>query len=185
MRRSQRLITAAVLVALSSALAGCGSTGGFEPSDLLDWMDTKKKLPGQRKPVFPEGVPGVQQGVPRELYKGSAELQQQQQEALPQPVQPAAEPARGRGTAPRRGSVNVGAVQEGAPAVAEDGTAAPSAQKPKKPVRRRTTAPPPDDASVEQAAPAPVQQRTAPQVQSTQPAASPFPAPLPSGSFQR
>src|SRR5882724_1097536 len=84
MRRSQRLIAATVLVALSSALAGCGSLGNFDPSDMLDFLDTKKKLPGDRKPVFPEGVPGLQQGVPKELYKGNVEqqqMQQQQQEA--------------------------------------------------------------------------------------------------------
>src|SRR6185436_12777015 len=71
MRRPQRLIAAAVLIALSGALAGCGSTAGFDPSDLLDFLDTKKKLPGDRKPVFPEGVPGLEQGVPKDLYKGS------------------------------------------------------------------------------------------------------------------
>ena len=65
MRLSQRLIAAAVLIALSSALAGCGSAGNFDPSDLLDWLDTKKKLPGDRKPVFPDGVPGLEQGVPK------------------------------------------------------------------------------------------------------------------------
>src|SRR4249919_3888030 len=71
MRRPQRLIAATVLIALSGALAGCGSMGNFDPSDLLDFLDTKKKLPGERKPVFPEGVPGLEQGVPKDLYKGS------------------------------------------------------------------------------------------------------------------
>ena len=42
MRRPQRLIAAAVLVALSGALAGCGGggLGNFDPSDLLDFLDT-------------------------------------------------------------------------------------------------------------------------------------------------
>src|ERR1700682_1184065 len=94
MRRPQRLIAATVLVALSSALAGCGSMGNFDPSDLLDFLDTKKKLPGDRKPVFPEGVPGLQQGVPKELYKGNVEQQQQQQDAaaVASPPPPAEEP---------------------------------------------------------------------------------------------
>src|SRR3979490_66056 len=79
MRRSQRLIAATVLIALSGALGGCSSGfGNFDPSDLLDFLDTKKKLPGERKPVFPDGVPGLEQGVPKELYKGNAEQQQQQ-----------------------------------------------------------------------------------------------------------
>ena len=52
MRRSQRLIAAAVLVALTSALGGCSSGfGSWDPTDLLDFLDTKKKLPGERKPA--------------------------------------------------------------------------------------------------------------------------------------
>src|SRR5262245_61865082 len=72
-RRPPRLIATAVLIALSGALAGCGSTAGFDPSDLLDFLDTKKKLSGDRKPVFPEGVPGLEQGVPRDLYRGAGQ----------------------------------------------------------------------------------------------------------------
>ena len=72
MRRSQRLIAATVLIALSSALAGCSSVYNWDPTDLLDFLDTKKKLPGERKPVFPEGVPGLEQGVPCLLYTSDA-----------------------------------------------------------------------------------------------------------------
>ena len=81
MRRSQRLIAATVLIALSSVLAGCSSIYSWDPSDLLDFLDTKKKLPGERKPVFPDGVPGLEQGVPKELYKGSAQERLDQQNA--------------------------------------------------------------------------------------------------------
>src|SRR5436305_234857 len=79
MRRPQRLIAAALLVVFSGALGGCSSGfgAGFDPTDMLDWLDTKKKLPGERKQVFPEGVPGMEQGVPRELYKGARQQQQQ------------------------------------------------------------------------------------------------------------
>jgi hypothetical protein len=44
----------------------------FDPTALFDSdiFNTKKKLPGERKPVFPEGTPGVPQGVPQELVKG-------------------------------------------------------------------------------------------------------------------
>jgi len=66
MRRAKHLIAATVLVALSSALAGCsGGLSNWDPTDLLDFLDTKKKLPGDRKPVFPDGVPGLEQGVPK------------------------------------------------------------------------------------------------------------------------
>src|SRR3989337_139632 len=82
MRRPQRLIATAVVIALSGVLGGCaGGMSSFDPSDLLDFLDTKKRLPGERKPVFPEGVPGLEQGVPRHLYKGSQQEQIDQQNA--------------------------------------------------------------------------------------------------------
>src|SRR5436190_1043107 len=96
MRRPQRLIATAVLIALSGALAGCGSTGNFDPSDLLDFLDTKKKLPGDRKPVFPEGVPGLEQGVPKDLYKGARQDDPNAQAAAVAPP-PAEEPKSKRG----------------------------------------------------------------------------------------
>src|SRR6478736_6684107 len=93
MRRPQRLIAATIVFALSSALAGCGSMGSFDPSDLLDFLDTKKKLPGERKPVFPDGVPGLEQGVPKDLYKGAQQTDQQQNvAAAPGAMAPAAPP---------------------------------------------------------------------------------------------
>src|SRR5277367_4765494 len=103
MRLSQRLIAASILIVLSGELAACSDTlGNFDPSDLLDWMDTKKKLPGERKPVFPDGVPGLEQGVPKELYKGNVEQQQQQQDAAVAPppaeeAKPAKRPAKSKG----------------------------------------------------------------------------------------
>src|SRR5437899_12210818 len=72
MRRTPRLIAASVLIAFTGVLGGCSS---FDPSDMLDWLDTKKKLPGDRKPVFPEGVPGLEQGVPKDMYKGAQQQQ--------------------------------------------------------------------------------------------------------------
>ena len=100
MRRSQRLIAAAVLIALSSALAGCSSLYSWDPSDLLDFLDTKKKLPGERKPVFPDGVPGLEQGVPKELYKDNVEQQQREQQE--QAAQAARPPPRRRPRCPSR-----------------------------------------------------------------------------------
>src|SRR6478736_7040512 len=81
MHRWQRLIAATIVIALSGALAGCSSMGNWDPTDMLDFLDTKKKLPGERKPVFPDGVPGLEQGVPKELYKGSQQERIDQQNA--------------------------------------------------------------------------------------------------------
>ena len=167
MRRPQRLIATAVLIALSGGLAGCGSTAGFDPSDLLDFLDTKKKLPGERKPVFPEGVPGLEQGVPKDLYKGARQDDPNAQAAaVPPPVE---EPKAKRGA---KGKGKQAAAPAAAPAdpdaapEEEGGTAAaPPAPKPAKITRKRTTAPPPD--------------------QSAAPAQSAFPAPMPSGTFTR
>jgi hypothetical protein len=178
----QRLVSAAVLVALASALTGCGGASSWDPSDLLDFLDTKKKLPGDRRPVFPEGVPGLEQGVPRDLYKESVERQQAEQAAAAAatapPPQAAPAPQGGRKAAKSRsrGNVEVGTVrQDGAPAAssAEDGGASEVAPPPagRKISRRRTTAPPP-----EAPAAAPAQQ---PQ------SSGAFPAPMPSGSFSR
>jgi hypothetical protein len=176
MRRSQRLIAAAVLISLSGALAGCSdSLSNWDPSDMLDFLDTKKKIPGDRKPVFPEGVPGLDQGVPKQMYKGSQQEQIDQQNAQ---AAAAAAPA----AAPKSRHAKKDKQPAAAPAPdaasAEDGgaNAAPPAPKPKKIVRKRTTAPPPD--------------QTAQPAQSGQPAqpqqsAAPFPAPMQSNTFTR
>jgi hypothetical protein len=55
-------------------LGGCASVGdALDPTEWFsgDFFNTKKKLPGDRKPVFPQGVPGVAQGIPQELVKGN------------------------------------------------------------------------------------------------------------------
>jgi hypothetical protein len=177
MRRSQRLIAAAVLVSLSTVLAGCSdSLSNWDPTDMLDFLDTKKKIPGDRKPVFPDGVPGLEQGVPKELYKGSAQERIDQQNA--QAAAAASAPA-GAPTSKQAKSKSKQPAAATDAASAEDGgaNAAPPAPKPKKIARKRTTAPPPD-------------QQTAQPAQSGQPAqpqqsAAPFPAPMPSGTFTR
>jgi hypothetical protein len=194
MRRSQRLIAAAILIALSSDLVGCSSLYNWDPTDLLDWLDTKKKLPGERKPVFPEGVPGLEQGVPKELYKDNVERQQQldQQNAeaasVAPPPPPVEEPkskktakSRAKGKPPATAATEPATEPAADPAAGEDGStaAAPPPPKPKKIVRKRTTAPPPDQAG---APPAPAQSAQSGQ---PQPSGGSFPAPLPSGSVTR
>jgi hypothetical protein len=111
-----RSIARTVIIAAALALPAGGCVN-FDPVDMFagDWFSTKKPLPGERKPLFPEGVPGVSKGVPPDLMKGNqaAALQDQQAEVpaarlpeepkpkpkarpkpKPKPVQQAAEPER-------------------------------------------------------------------------------------------
>jgi hypothetical protein len=186
MRRPQRLIAAAILVAFSGVLGGCSSGfgAGWDPSDLLDFLDTKKKLPGERKPVFPDGVPGLDQGVPKDLYKGAQQQQDDPsaQAAVAPPPQQPLEPPPGSKQALKKAKARqqqapaaTAAAPADQPAEADGETAAASQEDAlppppkKKIVRKRTTAPPQDQPA--QAAP-----------QATQ---SAFPAPLPGGTFTR
>ena len=59
-------------LALALIMAGCTKGGQFDPTDMFnsDVFDSKKKLKGERVPVFPEGVPGATSGVPQDLVKG-------------------------------------------------------------------------------------------------------------------
>jgi hypothetical protein len=73
MRPKARSLLMASLLLLNLGLAGCAN---FDPDkfdleslDVFGWSK-KKPIPGDRKEVFPTGVPGVQQGVPAELTRG-------------------------------------------------------------------------------------------------------------------
>jgi hypothetical protein len=68
MRRIPCVLMLTALVVVGPVLTGCSD---FDP-DKLDVfnLNEKKKLPGERKEVFPGGVPGVAQGVPPEYMKG-------------------------------------------------------------------------------------------------------------------
>jgi hypothetical protein len=180
MRRRHRLVALGLVFVLTSIIGGCGSVPSWDPSDMLDFLDTKKKTPGDRKPVFPEGVPGLSQGVPKELIKGSPENQAaegadvavgQPVEAAPEPPPPAAHrsPKRSRRHSAPASSPDVAPNDQN---VGED-TPPPKRSTARRPAAKRApaaTAP----SSTQDAAPA--------QQQSNAPA---FPAPLPSGSFSR
>src|SRR6202161_2787915 len=70
MRVVRGIVLTLLLLPLGGMLAGCDSL------ESLQLFDNKKKLPGDRQPVFPSGVPGVTQGIPPELVKGYQEAQQ-------------------------------------------------------------------------------------------------------------
>lgn len=159
----------AIVLSLGLTLGACSKTTGEFELDPSYWFpDNKKKLPGDRREVFPGGVPGVTQGVPAELIKGSPQQQAEQ-----------------------AGDAGQQAPQQSEPAPAPKQAAKP---RPKKVVR---TAPPPADAS-EAPQPAPSAQRqaqpagawSAPQggqqpQQPSAPANSAWPAPPGPGTFTR
>jgi hypothetical protein len=93
MRVIQRVISAMLLGALAILISGCAAlnTPSFDPTDWLDFLDSKKKAVGDRHPVFPEGVPGVAQGVPPDLLKGTPEHQAAMAAADPSLAPPPAE----------------------------------------------------------------------------------------------
>jgi hypothetical protein len=69
MRAMHRVVLLAAFAAFASTLAACSN---FDP-DKLDvfGLNEKKKLPGERRELFPQGVPGVTQGIPPEYMKGN------------------------------------------------------------------------------------------------------------------
>jgi hypothetical protein len=73
MRRFHRMALLALLIGVGPAITGCAD---FD-LDKLDvfGLNQKKPLPGERHAVFPEGVPGVTQGVPPDLMLGNAQTQ--------------------------------------------------------------------------------------------------------------
>src|SRR3984893_5194232 len=78
MNRFARIGFAVLALSLAGLLAGCE---GFDPTSFMDsdFFNTKKRLPGERKAVFPEGTPGVPQGVPKELVKGNQGIEEAEQ----------------------------------------------------------------------------------------------------------
>src|SRR6516164_763254 len=60
------------VLAIVLVLGACTSGGQFDPTEVVsgDMFSTKKKLAGDREPLFPQGVPGAESGVPPDLVKG-------------------------------------------------------------------------------------------------------------------
>lgn len=172
MKRLGQAVLAGFALASSLGVAGCGNTA----SDLVDQFsdvipNTKKPLPGDRKAVFPEGVPGVPQGVPSELLKGSQPAAEVAGSAAPDAVP--AKPSEGEKPKPKKVSRSKPALQSSQNPTATAGSRqqpaaawpAPQAQAP---------APWPAPAS-----PAAASQAPAPWPAPAQQAPAPWPAPAP------
>jgi hypothetical protein len=70
--RMSTLLRLGSALALALVLAACTKGGQFDPTELFnnDMFESKKRIPGDREPVFPDGVPGTTSGVPPDLVKG-------------------------------------------------------------------------------------------------------------------
>ncbi|MBV9557348.1 MAG: hypothetical protein JO254_09730 [Pseudolabrys sp.] len=94
-----RILATVLLVGLSPVLSACADFD-MDKLDVFN-LNEKKKLPGERRAVFPEGVPGVSQGVPPELVKGY----QAPPEAAPEPEPKTAEASKPKRPAKPRTAV--------------------------------------------------------------------------------
>ena len=179
--RIHNAIVLTLLIAAAPALSGCADFD-MDKLDVLG-LNKKKPLPGERHDVFPEGVPGVARGIPAELMKGQAQSQPGAAVPLDNVAQ---QPAEGE---------------------QKTAAAAPDEEKPKvkpKPKPKQVVSRPtriemkpqeqqPASAQAASAQPAPAQ--TAQPTQSAQApggwpppennASSPWPAPVPAGTFSK
>lgn len=171
MRRLPRFALWSLLVLAAPALSGCAN---FDPDNLdIFGLNEKKKLPGERKPLFPEGVPGVSQGIPPEYIKGNnpapgadaASAIPPEPQASPQQ---AAAPAEAEKPKPKRTVKRAAPKAAAAPVTPVQSQSAPAAQA----TSQQTTTPAPW--------PAPAQGTT-----SSSSGASAWPAAPASGTFQR
>jgi hypothetical protein len=97
MARTRHVVLIVSALCAGASLAGCASGGSFDLDPSTWFPDGKTKLKGERREVFPGGVPGVTQGVPPELVRGSPQQQAEQKppadpdadEAPPQPARQA------------------------------------------------------------------------------------------------
>jgi len=71
-RNSRSLIYAGCALTLVIGLGACTPGGQFDPTEIVssDMFSSKKKISGEREPLFPQGVPGAETGVPPDLVKG-------------------------------------------------------------------------------------------------------------------
>jgi len=162
-RRFPSLVWVGSALALVLVLGGCTAGGQFDPTEVLssDIFNTKKTLQGDREPLFPNGVPGAETGVPPDLVKGYQPPPEQAADSGDTAVKPEAAPAK------------------------------PKPKPKPKPAVARAPAPPPHDAAWDQksASPAPPAAQPArspwPAPPQSAPAQTNWPAPPPTGQSQQ
>jgi hypothetical protein len=150
MRAIYRAFLVTGLVVLGPALTAC-SNFDMDKLDVFG-LNEKKKLPGERKDVFPGGVPGVTQGIPPEYMRGNQPSPETAQSLAPDQNKQAA-----------AGDQDKNAAAEPEPK---------PKPKPKRVAKPKPASPPPAQAA-DQSSPWP--QQAQPQTQ--QNAQSPWPAP--------
>ena len=103
--RAKPILIVIGLLAIAPIFAACTD---FD-MDKLDFfhLNEKKKLPGDRKPLFPEGVPGVTQGIPQELTKGYKPPAQPESAKVAEPEPAKPKPKVARRPAPKPTKVTV------------------------------------------------------------------------------
>lgn len=178
MRRISRVVTVAMLlIGVAPIVAGCAD--GELDMDKLDvlGLNKKKPLPGKREALFPNGVPGVEQGIPPEYMKGN--LAEQPGAAVP--VGPLTTPA---------ASPNAQTASAEPPPAGQ----AKEKPKPKKRVAKRPTRvriapvkkPEAQPAQAQQPAPAQAQQQApSPWPDQQQSVPAPWPSAPPPGTFSK
>jgi hypothetical protein len=182
--RIHRVVLVALLIGIGPVVAGCADGFDMDKLDVFN-LNKKKPLPGERHALFPEGVPGVQQGVPPEYLKGNVALQTGAAVPIeplkPEEVQPAQteekaaeekpkpKPKKRVAAKPKPTRVNV--------------SQKPSQQPAQQPAQG--AAPWPSSAPAPQPAQQPPQQAGSPWPDQQQPAPAPWPSAPPPGTFSK
>jgi hypothetical protein len=192
-RLVQRLVRAASGVAIALALAACTQGGQFDPTEVLsaDVFGTKKKLQGEREPLFPNGVPGAETGVPHDLVKGYQAPPEQataeNADSTAKPPTPAAEAKAKPKPKPRpkvaRAPAAAPAGQD--PVWGQGSAAAPQPQRRDPAWDQKSASPPQQSAWPAPQSPAPAQQSAAPAQQTAQPTQSIWPNPQAPNTYSR
>jgi hypothetical protein len=188
MRCVPPLVVVGSTLALMLVLASCTPGGQFDPTELLssDIINPKKKLTGDREPVFPNGVPGAENGVPPELVKGYQQPPEQSVDNAEAAAKVAAEPAK-----PKLKPKPKPKVARASPTPSRDPAWNQKSASPPAPMgqpAQSTWPASPQTAPAQQAAQPtqsvwPASPQTAPAQQAAQPAQSVWPAPPAPGTY--